>query len=69
MNISLRVLNDWDLAAFHTKFEEVKKLFDFRLAQCRPYTLLSFAWSVFCRKPASPNIPSMREPGTNPLHF
>jgi hypothetical protein len=44
-------------------------IFDLRLAQCRPYILLSYAWSAFLSKTSSPNVPSLREPGTNPLHF
>jgi hypothetical protein len=39
---------------------------DFILAQCRPYYLLCFAWSEFSSKLVSPNILSMREPGTDP---
>jgi hypothetical protein len=63
--------DDLYLASYHTKFAEVKNtvLFDLRLAQCRPYNLLSYARSAFCSKPASPNTPSWREPGSNPLHF
>jgi hypothetical protein len=45
------------------------KWFNFRLAQYRPYNLLSLAWSAFFTKPASPNTTSVTEPGTEPNHF
>jgi hypothetical protein len=44
-------------------------VFDLRLAQCRPYYLFSFSWSVFCSKLALLNTSSLRETGTNPIHF
>jgi hypothetical protein len=64
------LLNDLDLEAYHTKNEKKKNnCLIFKWAHCRPHYLLSFAWSAISTKLASPNISSMREPGTNPCRI
>jgi hypothetical protein len=50
---------------------EGKTVFDVKLALCRLYYLISYAWSAFCSKPASANTGnlSVREPGNTVIHF